>query len=85
MDPMLRALLDSTTPEDLARLQQRDALLDALRVDMAGVDMAGIDSRSERGRKRQRLLDALRQAEARGELRSEEAAEWRRLIRRIAR
>lgn len=91
MDPKLQALLEGTTRRELEDLLLRDLLLGSLRVEaVPGVDVttwgpnAGM-SRPERDRRRQQMLADLARAERRGDVSADDAAELRRLIKRIVR
>lgn len=91
MDDKLKQIVDGATREKLERLALQDALIDSFRVTAAGVDVTqwgpnGGKSRPQRDREKQHLLAELAKSERRGgEIPPDEAAELRRLIKRILR
>lgn len=89
MDPKLQAIVNAT-PEELQRIADRDLLLSSFRVTAAGVDVTtwgpnGPLSRPEKDREKRHLLAEIAKAERGGEMTPEDAAEFRRLVKRILR
>lgn len=91
MDKRIQTILDSATREALEDLLLRDLLLSSLRIEAApGVDVThwgpnDATTRADRDRQKQQMLLDLRRAEDAGEIGEIDAAELRRLIKRVLR
>lgn len=91
MDDKLKAIVDSATREALEDLLLRDLLLSSLKIEAApGVDVThwgpnDATTRADRDRQKQQMLLDLRRAEDACQIGEAEAAELRRLVKRVLR